>query len=62
MGYRDGIMDSEGPKPCAASQGTTITVEDLFYNVPTRKKVVSLPPSLSPCIFIETVTEGSKYI
>ena len=36
---RDGVMDPAGPKPCAAVQGTTITVEDLFYNVPTRKKV-----------------------
>lgn len=44
---RDGVMDPEGPKPCAASQGTTITVEDLFYNVPTRKKVVLANPDLS---------------
>ena len=34
--YKDGapVMD---PKPLAANQGTTITVEDLFYNVPTRR-------------------------
>ena len=25
-----------GPTPLAAKQGNTITVEDLFYNVPTR--------------------------
>ena len=25
-----------GPTPLAANQGNTITVEDLFYNVPTR--------------------------
>ena len=36
---RDGVMDPAGPKPCAAVHGTTILVEDLFYNVPTRKKV-----------------------
>ena len=35
-------MDPAGPKACAAVQGTTILVEDLFYNVPTRKKVQPL--------------------
>ena len=41
-------MDPSGPCPCAAVPGTTITVEDLFYNVLTRKKV--RPPCLSlPC-------------
>jgi DNA mismatch repair protein MLH1 len=38
--YKDGIMDSGGPRPCAATVGTTITVEDLFYNVPLRKKAL----------------------
>ena len=33
--YVDGKM-SGSAKPCAANQGTTITVEDLFYNVPNR--------------------------
>ena len=28
------------PKACAANQGTQITVQDLFYNVPTRRRVL----------------------
>ena len=32
-------MDAVGPKPTAATQGTTLTVEDLFHSVPLRKKV-----------------------
>ena len=32
-------MDPAGPKPCASVQGTTLVVEDLFYNVNTRKQV-----------------------
>lgn len=34
--YSDGKLVGT-PKPCAGTQGTQIIVEDLFYNVPTRK-------------------------
>jgi len=42
--YSDGKLvplkqgDKPDPKPCAGVTGTTITVEDLFYNMQTRKQ------------------------
>ena len=44
--YSDGrpIPSTQGgsthPKPCAGNQGTQILVEDLFYNVLTRKRAL----------------------
>lgn len=35
--YKDGLLKAP-PKSCAGNVGTIITVEDLFYNIATRKK------------------------
>ena len=41
--YVDGKL-KESPVPCAGNQGTIITVENLFYNVATRRKALSSFP------------------
>jgi DNA mismatch repair protein MLH1 len=39
--FRDSEMTSTEPERCAAVQGTVITAEDMFYNVPNRLKAFS---------------------
>ena len=47
--YSDGAMvplrpgASAEPKLCAGNQGTLISVEDLFYNISTRRKALKSP-------------------
>lgn len=38
--YLNGVLVND-PQPVAGNQGTTITVSDLFYNIPTRLKGMS---------------------
>lgn len=40
--YSDGKLKGQ-VKPCAGNQGTQINVEDLFYNVSTRRKALKSP-------------------
>jgi DNA mismatch repair protein MLH1 len=39
--YKNGAPTSKQPKPCARKPGTTISIQDLFYNVPHRKNTYS---------------------
>ena len=47
--YQDGKIIAANPgqtaeaRPCAGNQGTLISVEDLFYNMPSRKKALKSP-------------------
>tara|TARA_B110000971_G_C19959658_1_gene477360 strand:+ start:762 stop:1355 length:594 start_codon:yes stop_codon:yes gene_type:complete len=41
--YADGVLTQEGTMPTSGVPGTTITVENLFYNVPTRKRALRSP-------------------
>lgn len=58
--YKDSRLISQGGEditPIAGVKGTTITIEDMFYNVPSRKKALQKPQEE----FIRVVDVVSKY-
>jgi hypothetical protein len=54
-------MDAAGPKPTAANLGTLLSVEDLFYNMPLRKKVPPCPPALPLLVLCAQLCPSASY-
>ncbi|XP_063707165.1 DNA mismatch repair protein Mlh1 [Culicoides brevitarsis] len=55
--YELGLLKDE-PKACAGNQGTTITIENLFYNLPSRLRSITKDKSTEDKLLAEVV---SKY-
>lgn len=49
--YRAGELLPPGPEACAGVPGTSIIAEDLFYNVPTRRRALGSPAEEHARIF-----------
>lgn len=55
--YELGMIKDE-PRACAGNQGTSITIENLFYNLPSRLKSITKDKSMEDKLLAEVV---SKY-
>eukprot|EP00898_Chlorokybus_atmophyticus_P001568 jgi/Chlat1/2411/Chrsp17S02666 len=58
--YKDGKLVEPGARPCAGVNGTLITVEDLFYNVITRRSALK-SPSEEYNLILDTVGKYAIY-
>uniref|UniRef100_A0A336M241 CSON010758 protein n=1 Tax=Culicoides sonorensis TaxID=179676 RepID=A0A336M241_CULSO len=47
----------DSPKACAGNQGTTITIENLFYNLPSRLKSITKDKSTESKLLSDVVTK-----
>ena len=58
-GYRDGELEPPGPRPAAGVRGTTVTVQDMFYNVAARRKALR-PPAEEYARVLDVVQRSAR--
>jgi DNA mismatch repair protein MLH1 len=59
--YQDGaLLDPPGAKPCAGVPGTVLTVEDLFFNVPARRKAFRAGGAEEGAIILDLLQVGRR--
>jgi DNA mismatch repair protein MLH1 len=60
--YQDGsLSDPPGAKPCAGVPGTVITVEDLFFNVPARRKAFRAGGAEEAALILDLLQVGAGH-